>query len=122
MLRRHGWTILTALAAIAVLSPACSSNSTSPAPTSSTNLSSAPTAPQAHGAYEQCLADHGVPAPGGLIRSGSGPGPQGPPPGPPPEGTPGAAPPPPPGVDQATWDTAISACKSLAPSPPGGSR
>ncbi len=123
MLRRHTWTMLMTLAAIVALAPACSSNSTSPGPTSSsTAVSSTPTAPQAHGAYEQCLAEHGVPAPGGPPPSGTVPAPQGPPPGPPPDGTAGATPPPPPGVDQATWDNAISACKSLAPSPPAGSR
>ena len=53
-----------------------------------------------HGAYAHCLNEHGVSEP---------PGPAvGPAPGP-------AAPPP--GVDQATWDTAVKACASLAPGP-----
>ena len=112
MLRRHIWTILSALAAIIALAPACSSNSTSPAPSSTGSAASV--APQVHGAYERCLASHGVPA-----SPPNGPAPQGPPPGPPP---PGGTPAPPPGIDQTTWNNAISACKSLAPSPPAGNR
>jgi hypothetical protein len=53
-----------------------------------------------HGAYAHCLNEHGVtepPAP----AVGPAPGP--------------AAPPA--GVDQATWDTAVQACASLAPGP-----
>jgi len=108
---RHTWTILSALAIVA-LAPACSSNSTSSPPTSAV--------PQAHGAYEQCLADHGVPGPSGPPSPGNAP--HGPAPGPPSDGTPRGAPPPPPGVDQTTWNNAISACKSLVPSPPAGNR
>ena len=53
-----------------------------------------------HGAYAHCLNEHGVTEP---------PGPAvGPAPGP-------AAPPP--GVDPATWDTAMQACATLAPGP-----
>jgi hypothetical protein len=53
-----------------------------------------------HGAYAHCLNEHGVSEP---------PGPAvGPAPGP-------AAPPP--GVDQATWASAVEACASLAPGP-----
>lgn len=124
MLRRHTWT-MAALAAIVAFAAACSSNSTSPGSSttaSSTSVTSNSTQPQAHGAYEQCLAAHGVPAPSGRPQPGNGSPPEGPPPGPPPEGTSGATPPPPPGVDQSTWDNAVTACKSLAPSPPAGSR
>ncbi|MCF6387559.1 hypothetical protein L2K20_11290 [Mycobacterium sp. MBM] len=70
-----------------------------------------------HAAFEQCLSDNGVPAP----PAGGPGGPGGPPPsGPIPSGAPadGAAPPPPPGVDQNTWDTAMQACRALAPAPP----
>lgn len=118
------WTVVSVMVAVAAVTPACSSNSTSPGPApSSTAVSSTPSTPQAHGAYEQCLADHGVPAPSGPSPR-NGHAPYGPPPGPPPAATPplppGATPPPPTGVDQGTWDNAVSACKSLAPSPPGG--
>jgi hypothetical protein len=57
-----------------------------PAPTTSTQ----PTAQ--HGAYAQCLAEHGVP-------------------------TPPAGPDAPPGVDQQTWAKAQQACASQAPGP-----
>jgi len=53
------------------------------------------TSPSAtHGAFGDCLRSHGV-------------SPVGPPSGPPA------------GVDQHTWDDAMQACGSLAPSPPG---
>jgi hypothetical protein len=105
--------VLATLVAFVVVS-GCSGNSNTPATTtpSSTSAGSS-TAPRAHGAYEQCLTDHGVPAP-----SENRPGPA---PGPPPEGTPGSSPPPPPGVDEATWDNALNTCRSLAPSRPDGS-
>ena len=69
-----------------------------------------------HTAFEQCLSDHGVPAP----PAGGPGGPGGHPSGPPPSGPPaaGAAPPAPPGIDQSTWDGALQACQSLAPAPP----
>lgn len=72
-----------------------------------------------HSAFEQCLTDHGVPAPpeGGPHGPG-GPGgehPDGPPPGAPAEGQ---TPPAPPGVEQSTWDSAMQACASLRPEPP----
>jgi hypothetical protein len=122
MLRRHVWTTLTTMAAVVALAAACSSNSTSPGTTSSsTAVTTNSIAPQAHGAYEKCLGEHGVPAPNGSPAARAGAAPAGPPPGPPPEGTP-ETPSPPLGVDQATWDNAISACKSLAPSPPAGNR
>ncbi len=67
-------------------------------------------------AFEQCLSDHGVPAP----PDGAPPGPGGHPDGPPPSGSPGngGTPPAPPGIDQSTWDGAMQACRSLLPAPP----
>ncbi|MGW4098753.1 hypothetical protein [Mycobacterium sp. NPDC004974] len=106
---------------------ACSSGSNTESPGTSTaasaseSTSAAASAPAAapHGAFTDCLTEHGIPAP-----------PEGAPPGPPPAGTtppPGAPTPPldsdgkpfpPPGIDRAQWDDAMQACHSLAPQPP----
>ena len=54
-----------------------------------------PTQPPAHGGLAECLRANGVPdtaAPGAVLG-------------------------PPPGVDPATWDTAMKACSTLAPGP-----
>jgi len=93
-----------AVAAVALVgsATACSSNTTPPQqqqPGTSTSPTSA--VPTGHGAYAQCLTEHGVPAPAG---GALGPQPGGPPP----------------GVDQDTWHTAMQACSSLAPGPPPG--
>ena len=89
------------LAALAFV-PACSGTPSAPqttAPATST--------PQTkHGAFGECLREHGVTQP-----PGPAPGPA------PDQGTP----PPPAGVDQKTWNDAMQACGSLAPSPPGPS-
>ncbi len=124
---------VTAAATLMTMTAACSSAATtastagpaSSAPTSITELSDTP-APGDHDAFTACLTEHGVPAPpdGGPGHGPGGPGGPGgqPPAGPPPSGAPqpgqGGTPPAPPGVDQGTWDTAMQACKSLAPAPP----
>ncbi|MGB3485385.1 MAG: hypothetical protein WBB07_24615 [Mycobacterium sp.] len=83
--------------AVAVLGLAagCGTPETSPETTEPTPVSE-------HGSYAQCLTEHGVdqlPAP----ALGPAPGP--------------AAPPP--GVDAATWEQAVTACADFAPGPPG---
>jgi hypothetical protein len=95
-------TPLIAVASLVALAmvQACSGTSSTPAPsatTSSNPASSSTTAPTRHGAFGECLRQHGVTAP---------------PPGPAP----------PPGVDQTTWDNAMQACGSLAPAPPQPTR
>jgi len=52
--------------------------------------------------FQQCLAQHGV-----TVQLP-----------PPPKKAPKGLPPAPPGVDQATWEQAFTACKALAPVPP----
>ena len=121
-----------AAAALMTTTAACSSAATT-GPTAgpesvstSSQLADTP-APGDHDAFTACLTDHGVPAPPEGGPGGHGPGGPGgpggqPPAGPPPSGAPqpgqGGTPPAPPGVDQATWDTAMQACRSLAPAPP----
>jgi hypothetical protein len=113
------WLAILASAGGLVLVAACST----PTPTQPSTVSSvAPTTtsapPQSHGVYEQCLTDHGVPPPPAGPAPGPQPAPQGPPPGPAASDTARAAPPPPPGVDQTTWNNATQACASLQPHPP----
>lgn len=128
---------VTAAAALMTMTAACSSAATtepvagpaSSSPAAVSELSETP-APGDHDAFTACLTEHGVPAPpeGGPGSHGPGGpggpgGPNGQPPaGPPPSGAPqpgqGGPPPAPPGIDQGTWDTAMQACKSLAPAPP----
>jgi hypothetical protein len=88
MVRRATWTLLTALAAVALVS-ACSDTPSAPTPTTST-------APTTHGAFGECLREHGVADPPHSPFAG-----------------------PPAGVDQGTWDSAMRACGSLAPAAPG---
>jgi hypothetical protein len=83
-MRRVRLAVLTVLIAWIA---ACSSDT---APPEQSTTSPAPTG---HGAFAQCLSEHGVPA------------------------APGPAVGPPPGVDQAVWDQAMQACSSLAPGP-----
>ena len=82
--------------------------------TSGCSSETASAAPGHQDAFSQCLTDNGVPAP-----PDGGPGGE-PPAGPPPGGAPlqGGAPPAPPNVDRAVWDSAVQACQSLAPAPP----
>lgn len=63
------------------------------APSAPVEPSATPVTPAGHGAFAQCLAQHGVSTP--------------------PPGPAGA----PPGVDQDTWQRAQQACASLAPGP-----
>ncbi|MEO3758176.1 hypothetical protein ABGB19_07815 [Mycobacterium sp. B14F4] len=81
---------LAAAIAAAALLAGCASDP--PADQPGTTTSQAPTG---HGSLAQCLSDHGAPA---------APGPGGGPP---------------PGVDSAAWQRAMSACSSLAPGPAG---
>jgi hypothetical protein len=87
-MRRVG---LAAVLAGAVIIAGCSSNE-APSKESSTQ---AP-APSGHGAYSNCLHEHGVSAPPGPVAG------------------------PPPGTDEATWKKAEQACASLAPGPDAG--
>jgi len=106
---------MLALAVAFSVVPGCSTT-TAPQPTTTPTTTSAP--PQAHGVYEQCLTQHGMPSPAAGPPPGPGPVPQGPLPGPAAEPSSGAPSPPPPGVDQTTWDNARKACASLQPAPP----
>jgi hypothetical protein len=105
---RFGAAAAAAMAVIGVTA-ACSSETAAASP----GASDSP--------FAQCLTDNGVPAPpeggpGGLM---GGPGGE-PPAGLPPGGGPGegGAPPAPPSIDQATWDSAMQACRSVAPERP----
>ena len=77
---------------------------------------SASASPGADSPFGQCLSEHGVPAPP-LGRPGGPGGPEGERPAGPPPGDAGGAPPAPPNIDQGTWDAAMDACRSLAPTP-----
>ncbi len=87
-MRRFG---LAAVLAAAVVVAGCSSNETPPKESST----QAP-APGGHGAYANCLHQHGVSTPPGPVAG------------------------PPPGTDEATWHKATQACASLAPGPDAG--
>ncbi|MBV8964633.1 MAG: hypothetical protein JO191_00505 [Mycobacteriaceae bacterium] len=104
--------MLLAVAALTVI-PSCSTKKP-PQQTTPPSTTSAP--PQPHGVYEQCLTQHGVPSPAAGPAPGPSIEPQGPLPGPV-EGT-STTPPPPPGVDQTTWDNAQKACASLQSTAP----
>lgn len=110
MPRRHVPLAMLAAAAALTFVPACSTARKPEQPTTPASTTSA--APQAHGVYEQCLTQHGVPSPGAGPPPGPSLEPQGPLPGPA-AGT--TTPPPPPGVDQTTWENAQKACASLQP-------
>lgn len=75
------------LTAALVTLMSCSSNSEQP------QEPSAPATPEGHGSLAECLADYGVPAAPGPVAG------------------------PPPGVDQDTWQQAMTACSTLAPGP-----
>ncbi|QRY51908.1 hypothetical protein [Mycolicibacterium septicum] len=113
---------------------ACSSGSSTESPdtsaaTSASESTSAAPAAAPHGAFTDCLTQHGIPAPPEGAPPGPPLGPDGNPlppptgangeplPPPPPMGEDGK-PLPPPGVDQAQWHDAMQACQSLAPQPP----
>ena len=84
----------TAVFAAVIIVAGCSSNN-APAPEPSTTAPSS-AAPGGHGAYANCLHEHGVSAPPGPVAG------------------------PPPGTDEATWKKAEQACASLAPGPDTG--
>jgi len=103
---------LALAAAVFAVVPACS---TGKGPQESTTSTTTSAPQQSHGVYEQCLTQHGVPSPPAGPPPGPEPVPAGPLPGPV-EGTTSTTPaPPPPGVDQTTWDSALKACESLQP-------
>lgn len=94
--------------------PVTTSSAVSPSTTSAPSITSvAPPAPPTSQAFTDCMTEHGIAPPPGS------------PSGPPPDGAgqqPSQAPEqgsPPPGVDQRTWEEALSACGSLGPQPPG---
>ncbi|OBK74525.1 hypothetical protein [Mycobacterium sp. 1274761.0] len=87
-MRRIG--LATVFAAVIVVA-GCSSNET-PSQESTTQ----PPATGGHGAWANCLHEHGVSTPPGPVAG------------------------PPPGTDEATWHKATQACASLAPGPDGG--
>jgi hypothetical protein len=121
MTQRGLWpTVLASLVGLVVVAGCSTPKPTQPSTISSVTPTTTSAPPQSHGVYEQCLTEHGVPAPPAGPAPGPEPVPQGPPPGPAPEGTPGAVPPPPPGVDETTWAKATQACASLQPRPPAG--
>ena len=82
-MRKMRWT--TAIA-VALIVAGCSSKEAPPDQT-------ATTAPSGHGAYANCLREHGVSAPPGSVAG------------------------PPPGTGQDTWHKATQACATLAPGP-----
>lgn len=101
---------LVALAPLIML-PGCSSTPTGPAPSSASSSA----APTQHGAFGECLRQHGVTiAPVATAGPSSGQ-PPGPAPGP---ASTSSTAPAPPGVDQSTWDNAMQACASLTSAPP----
>lgn len=93
-MRRVG---LAAVLAAAVVIAGCSSNE-APSKESSTQAPTSTQAPASsgHGAYANCLHQHGVSTPPGPVAG------------------------PPPGTDEATWHKATQACASLAPGPDAG--
>lgn len=104
---RFGAAAAAAMAVIG-LTAACSSETAAASP----GASDSP--------FAQCLTNNGVPAPPAGGPGGPG-GPGGEPPaGPPPGGAPGegGTAPAPPNIDQGTWDSAMQACRSLAPERP----
>lgn len=97
---------LVALAPL-ILLPGCSSTPTGPAPSSASSSA----APTQHGAFGECLRQHGVTiAPVATAGPSLGPAPG-------PASTASTAPAPL-GVDQSTWDNAMQACASLTSAPP----
>ena len=118
MPRRRLALAMFAAAAALTLIPACSTKAPQPSTTTTVAPSTTSAPPQPHGVYEQCLTQHGVPSPAAGPPPGPGPVPQGPLPGPAAGPASGTKSPPPPGVDQTTWDNAQQACASLQPTPP----
>lgn len=92
MARIRVLAVLAAAAAAATLA-GCSGATQSPSPSDSGSTPPSAEPSVGHGSLAYCLNEHGVSAgPGPVIG-------------------------PPPGVDQKTWDEAMSACSSLAPGP-----
>ena len=87
----HPLRIVAVIAAAGAVLVGCGSPAESPAPSSPS-----PTQPtESHGSYASCLDRHGVPAPPGPVSG------------------------PPPGIDAATWESAMAECSELAPGPAG---
>jgi hypothetical protein len=84
-------TLLLAGLVTAGLLTACGS-STEPAESPASSVSTTPASPTGHGAYAECLAEHGI-------------------------STPPAGPVAPPGVDPQIWVDAQRACAGKAPGP-----
>ena len=95
-MRRIG---LAAVMAAAAIVAGCSTNEATPEQSSTQAPEQSSTQapePSGHGAYANCLHEHGVSAPPGPVAG------------------------PPPGTDEATWKKAEQACASLAPGPDAG--
>lgn len=80
-------TVAAVIAAAAVIMAGCSSHEAEPEQSSSTQPLSG------HGAYANCLHEHGISAPPGPVAG------------------------PPPGTDEHAWHEATQACAALAPGP-----
>ena len=92
------WRTTSAVIAATLLIAGCSPEPTPPEPTGSTAPAgtTAPTgAPAAHGSLAECLRDHGIDEPASAVMG------------------------PPAGVDQVTWDQAMTLCSALGPGPGG---
>lgn len=89
-----GLTTFVTIASVAAGS-ACAGTASAPETTTTPTTTSTTLAPASHGAFGECLRQHGVSEP---VAGPAGP---------------------PVGVDLGTWDNAMRACGSLAPAPPG---
>ena len=91
MTRRTTFAVIAAMLLIA----GCSPESAPPAPTGTTTPTGTTGAPAAHGSLAECLRDHGIDEPANAVMG------------------------PPAGVDQVTWDQAMTLCSALGPGPGG---
>ncbi|MFI6133712.1 hypothetical protein [Micromonospora sp. NPDC051141] len=109
----------TALACLAATAACGSEDAGSDAPDGGP-ASAAPFDPSAVQGYLSCLSEHGVPLPTAMPDGAASGMPGGAPPSPPPggavpSGAPGGAVPKPAGVDDATWQAAQTACRTMLP-------
>lgn len=125
-MNRHQFSVLTIAVPVCgalLLQVGCSTQGADAPVTTSSAVSSSttgapsitsvvPPAPPTSQAFTDCMTQHGIAPPAGF-PSGPPPDGAGQPPQAPEQGSP------PPGVDQRTWEEALSACGSLAPQPPG---